>query len=81
MLFRSNVFSKDNMAGVLDLPPERVIGTFFVDSCNAIKISIDRPNISASTDERDVFGSQQQVAIEHLNIPIYPAALAKASSF
>ena len=77
----SNVFSKDNMAGVLDLPPERVIGTFFVDSCNAIKISIDRPNISASTDERDVFGSQQQVAIEHLNIPIYPAALAKASSF
>jgi hypothetical protein len=77
----SNVFSKDNIGRVLDLPPARVLGTFFVDSCNAIKISIDRPNISASTDERDVFGSQQQAAIEHMNIPIHPTALAKASSF
>jgi hypothetical protein len=77
----SNVFSKDNIARVLDLPPERVLGTFFVDSCNAIKMSIDRPNISASADERDVFGSQQQAAVEHMNIPIYPTALAKASSF
>jgi Domain of unknown function (DUF4387) len=77
----SNVFSKDNIARVLNLAPERVFGTFFVDSCNAIKISIDRPNISASTDERDVFGSQQQAAVEHMNIPIYPTALAKASSF
>jgi hypothetical protein len=77
----SNVFSKDNIAGVLNLPPERVLGTFFVDSCNAIKISIDRPNISASTDERDVFGSQQQSAIQHMSVPMYPAALAKASSF
>ena len=65
----------------LDLPPERVVGTYFVDSCNAIKISIDRPNISASMDERDVFGAQQQVAIEQLSIPIYASALAKASSF
>jgi hypothetical protein len=77
----SDVFSKDSIARVLNLPLERVVGTFFVDSCNAIKISIDRPNISASTDERDVFGSQQQAAIEHMNIPIYPTALAKASSF
>jgi hypothetical protein len=58
-----------------------VVGTFFVDSCNAIKISIDRPNISASVDERDVFGTQQQAAIECLTIPIYAEALAKASSF
>jgi len=58
-----------------------VVGTYFVDSCNAIKISVDRPNISASMDERDVFGAQQQVAIEQLSVPIYPSALAKASSF
>ena len=61
--------------------PERVVGTYFVDTCNAIKISIDRPNISASMDERDVFGAQQQAAIEGLSIPIYAAALAKVSSF
>jgi hypothetical protein len=77
----SNVFAKDNVAKLLNLPPQRVVGTFFVDTCNAIKISIDRPNISASMDERDVFGAQQQAAIERLNIPIHAAALAKASSF
>src|SRR5271156_845634 len=77
----SNVFAKDNVAKILNLPSQRVVGTFFVDTCNAIKISIDRPNISASMDERDVFGAQQQAAIEQLSIPIYGAALAKASSF
>jgi hypothetical protein len=58
-----------------------VVGTFFVDSCNAIKISVDRPNISASADERDVFGAQQQSAIEQLTIPLYAEALAKVSTF
>ncbi len=77
----SNVFARCNVAKIFNLPPARVVGTYFVDSCNAIKISIDRPNISASMDERDVFGAQQQVAIEQMSIPIYPAALAKASSF
>jgi hypothetical protein len=78
---RSNVFSKNNVARILALPVDRVVGTFFVDTCNAIKISIDRLNISASVDERDVFGAQQQSAIECLSIPIYAAALAKVSSF
>jgi Domain of unknown function (DUF4387)/Acyclic terpene utilisation family protein AtuA len=77
----SNVFAKDNVAKILNLPPQRVVGTFFVDTCNAIKISIDRPNISASMNERDVFGAQQQAAIERMSIPIHAAALAKASSF
>jgi hypothetical protein len=44
---RSNVFSRDSVAQILKLPPQHVVGTFFVDSCNAIKILIDRPNISA----------------------------------
>ena len=77
----SNVFTSGNVAKILSLRPERVVGTYFVDSCNAIKISVDRPNISASMDEHDVFGAQQQVAIEQLSVPIYPIALAKASSF
>jgi len=77
----SNVFAKDNVAKILNLPSQRVVGTFFVDTCNAIKISIDRPNISASMDERDVFGAQQQAAIERMSIPIHAAALAQASSF
>jgi hypothetical protein len=77
----SNAFSRDNVARALDIGPEHVVGTFFVDSCNAIKISVDRPNISASLDERDVFGVQQKMAIERMDVPIYAVALSKASSF
>ncbi|HTW69604.1 MAG TPA: DUF4387 family protein [Acetobacteraceae bacterium] len=78
---RSNVFHKASMAKILGLPAERVVGTFFVDACNAIKVSIDRPNISASVDEHDVFGAQQQSTIERLSIPIYAEALEMASAF
>jgi hypothetical protein len=65
----------------LNLQPEQVVGTFFVDACNAIKISIERLNFSTSPDERDVFGVQQQTAIESMEVPIYAAALSRASSF
>jgi len=77
----SNVFTRSSVAKLLNLPVERVVGSYFVDSCNAIKISIDRPNISASLDERDVFGAQQQAEIERMVVPIHAVALAKASSF
>lgn len=77
----SNVFAKSNVARLLGLPLERVVGTFFVDSCNAIKLTIDRPNISASLDEHDVFGAQQQAVIEALSVPVYADRLARASSF
>jgi hypothetical protein len=77
----SNVFHKGNVAKLLNLSPERVVGTFFIDACNAIKISIDRPNISASLDEHDVFGAQQQSVIERLSIPVYVEALEMASAF
>lgn len=77
----SNVFTAANVARLLGIPENRVVGTFFVDTCNAIKISIDRPNISASPDERDVFGAQQQSVIEHLSVPVHAQALARASTF
>jgi len=77
----SNAFAKNNIAKVLNLPSDHVVGTFFVDTCGAIKISVDRTNISASMDERDVFGAQQQAAIERMEIPIYAVALNRASSF
>jgi hypothetical protein len=76
---RSNVFHKGNVAKLLRMPVERIVGSFFVDSCNAIKISVDRPNISASMDEHDVFGAQQQSAIERLSVPIYAERLLKAA--
>jgi hypothetical protein len=77
----SNVFSRINVARLLGLPVERVVGTYFVDSCNAIKLTIDRPNVSASLDEHDVFGAQQQAVVEALDVPVYADRLARASSF
>lgn len=77
----SNMFTKEHIARVLGLPVGKIVGTYFVDACNAIKISVERPNISASTDERDVFGVQQQSVLEEMSIPFYPIALNRVSSF
>lgn len=76
---RSNAFTRASIARILGMPVEQVVGTFYVDTCNAIKISVDRPNISASPDEHDVFGAQQQNAIERLMVPMYARALATAA--
>jgi hypothetical protein len=76
----SNVFFSANVARILRIAPERIVGTFFVDTCNAIKISIDRADVSASLDERDVFGTQQQAKLAHLDIPMYADILTVASS-
>lgn len=78
---RSNLFHKDGLAGLLGVPAASIVGSFFVDSCNAIKITIDRPNVSASVDEHDVFGAQQQSLLEQLVVPVYAEAPSKASVF
>jgi Domain of unknown function (DUF4387)/Acyclic terpene utilisation family protein AtuA len=77
----SNLFTPENIAGIVGVAPAKIIGTYFVDACNAIKISVERPNISASVDERDMFGAQQQSVLEEMSIPFYATALARASSF
>jgi hypothetical protein len=37
--------------------------------------------VAASLHEHDLYGEQQQAALEALNIPIYSRALATSSSF
>lgn len=76
----ANVFHKAQVAKLLQLPVEHVVGSFYVDSCNAIKITIDRPNLSASPDEHDVFGAQQHSALEGLRVPVHAQHLASASA-
>ena len=71
MALRSNLFFKDNIAKVLGVSAERVIGSYFVDGCSAIKITLDRSTIAASPDERDVFGAQQYVRLQSLRIPSF----------
>jgi hypothetical protein len=78
MALRSNVFTKDNITKMLPVGDDHVVGTFHVDTCNAIKISIDRPIVSASAAERDVFGAQQQSEFILMSIPAYPDPAARA---
>jgi len=49
------------------------LGTYFVDNCNAIKITLEKPIVSASLapGERDVFGARQQSMLERLVIPMF----------
>lgn len=68
---RSNLFHRESVAKILDCPSDRVIGTYHVKTCNAIKITLERRIISASMDERDVFGAQQQQPLEALSVPVY----------
>ena len=77
----SNAFCRANIARTLHVPLEHVVGSYFADSCNAIKITIDRPVVAASLREHDLYGEQQQAALEELSIPIYSRALATSSSF
>jgi hypothetical protein len=77
----SNAFCRANIAKVLGLSPKRIVASYFVDACNAIKITIHRPLVAAGPLERDLFGEQQQTALESLSIPIYASTLALPSSF
>jgi hypothetical protein len=67
----SNFFCARNVADELGFEPASVVGTYFVDNCNAIKITVERPIISASLGERDGFGTQQQSVLEQMVIPMF----------
>ncbi len=77
----SNTFSRFNVARILQVPLGQVIGTYFVDACNAIKITIDRPLMIAGPPECDSYGGQQEALFERLSIPIYARSLQTPSSF
>lgn len=68
---RSNAFSRASIADTLRLDQKNVVGTFAVHTCKAIKITIDRPLISGSVNDRDIFGAQQQSDIERMTLPYF----------
>ena len=67
----SNVFCRANIAKTFQIDPERVVGTYFADACNAIKITINRPAVTARLRDRDLYREQKQAALEELSVPIY----------
>ena len=66
----SNLFNKKSIAKILRIPESDIIGVFKADSCFAIKIACYRTVISGYPGCRDVFGAQQHMKIELMQIPI-----------
>jgi hypothetical protein len=75
----SNMFCPRMMADELGYELSAVVGAYFIDQCNGIKVTVERPIISASRDERDVFGAQQQSLLERMVIPMYADTPAVAN--
>jgi hypothetical protein len=73
---KSNVFHKDNVANVLCIPLDHVIGTYRADDCYAVKVSTNRPSISGNPGERDMFGAQQHSKLLMLDIPVFMEELS-----
>ena len=65
----SNRFHSAQLAALLGVDPQRIVGSYFVDTCHAIKVSVDRTPISGAADDRDIFGAQQQARLEAMTIP------------
>ena len=72
----SNAFCRANIAKTFQIDPERVVGTYFSDACNAINITIDRPAVAAGLRDRDLYREQKQAALEELSVPIYSPSLS-----
>jgi hypothetical protein len=67
----SNVFCPRSLADALDLKRRSIVGSYFVDSCRAIRIAIERPRNLTPADGHDAFGALQQAAIERLVVPLH----------
>ena len=67
----SGRFEKRAIAELLQIPMERMIGSFRAEACHAIKITASRAVVSGTPGDRDVFGAQQHAKLISMKIPIY----------
>jgi hypothetical protein len=67
---RSNLFFADNLAAVLGLSAGQVIGSYYVDACHVIKISIARSCTACGTGDNDVVIARQLERLDRLRVPI-----------
>jgi hypothetical protein len=65
---RSGVVSRELIAGMFQLAPERV-RLFHYDPAYAIKASVPRYTVSGDPDETDVFAGQQYAQLVDLEVP------------
>ena len=67
----SGLFEKRTIAGILQIPLERMVGSFRAEACHAIKITAHRAVVSGTPGDRDVFGAQQHMKLVSMRVPIF----------
>jgi len=67
----SGVFEKRRIARILQIPLERMVGSFRAEACHAIKITAHRAILSGTPGDRDVFGAQQHMKLVSMRVPIF----------
>jgi hypothetical protein len=65
----AKVLSREIVAGLLRIAPDRVTDFVVFEPANAIKFTIRRERPSGSPGERDVFGSQQYAPLFDVEVP------------
>ena len=66
---RSKVISRESLAALYRIPPERISDFVEYDPGNAIKFTIYRLRPSGSAGDPDIFGAQQYAPLLDLEIP------------
>jgi hypothetical protein len=65
----SRLFGPANIAAVLDIEPDRLLGCYRYDPALAIKFTVQRSILCGSPGDRDAFGAQQHTRLLGLEIP------------
>ena len=67
---RAKVITRDTMARLYAIPPERISDLVEFDPASAIKFTIYRLQPSGSPGDPDIFGSQQYAPLLDLPVPV-----------
>jgi len=72
-LRKLNFFTRELIAGIYGMPPEKIIKITYFDPAWAVKITLVRPVVSGSVGDTDVYGAQQHAPLLGLRVPVSEA--------
>jgi hypothetical protein len=67
---RSNIINPREIAEIYKLPIENILGIYYVDQVNAIKISILRDVAADDLESSDIYSAQQYIPLLDLELKI-----------
>jgi hypothetical protein len=64
----SEAFTRARIAALFHVPPEDVLEVVGFEPANAVKITLNRPVVSGSLRDTDVYGAQQHIPLLGLEV-------------